>query len=89
MSAHTVPNAHKAATFQWLALLALTGLTFGLAEFGMSGHTVILVVLAATLVKGRIVIDRFMALQGVAAPWRWLVLGWLAVVLGAIAYAFR
>jgi hypothetical protein len=82
-------NPTKAATLQWLALLAMTALTFGLAEAGMSGHAVILVVLAITLVKGRIVIDRFMALQDVAAPWRWLTLGWLAVVLGAIAYAFR
>lgn len=82
-------TAHKAATLQWMVLLALTGLTFGLAELGMSGHAIILVVLGATLVKGRIVIDHFMALQGVAAPWRWLTLGWLTLVLGAIAYAFR
>lgn len=82
-------NAHKAATWQWMLLLALTALTFSLAELGMSGRNVILTVLAATLVKGRLVIDRFMALQGVAGPWRWLVLGWLVVVLGAITYAFR
>ncbi|HEX7648244.1 MAG TPA: cytochrome C oxidase subunit IV family protein [Noviherbaspirillum sp.] len=82
-------NTQKAATLQWLALLAMTALTFGLAEAGMSGHTIILVVLAITLIKGRIVIDRFMALQGVGAPWRWVTLGWLAAVLGTIAYAFR
>lgn len=82
-------NAHKAATLQWIMLLALTAVTFSLAELGMSGRAVILPVLAATLVKGRIVIDRFMALQGIAGPWRWLVLGWLVVVLGAITFAFR
>ncbi|KIF81944.1 cytochrome C oxidase subunit IV family protein [Noviherbaspirillum autotrophicum] len=82
-------NAQKAATLQWMMLLALTAVTFGLAEFGMSGRAIILPVLAATLVKGRIVIDRFMALQGIAGPWRWLVLGWLVVVVGSITYAFR
>ncbi|MGE5623120.1 MAG: cytochrome C oxidase subunit IV family protein, partial [Bacillota bacterium] len=71
------------------ALLALTALTVSLSELGMAGRAVIIPVLAATLVKGRIVIDRFMALQGVGGPWRWLVLGWLAVVIGAIAYTFR
>ena len=82
-------STHKAATLQWIALLALTALTVSLAELGMAGRAVIIPVLAATLVKGRIVIDRFMALQGVGGPWRWLVLGWLAVVLGTIAYTFR
>lgn len=82
-------STHKAATLQWMALLALTALTVSLAELGMTGRAVIIPVLAATLVKGRIVIDRFMALQGVGGPWRWLVLGWLAVVIGAIAYTFR
>ncbi|MGE5652271.1 cytochrome C oxidase subunit IV family protein [Noviherbaspirillum sp. UKPF54] len=82
-------NAHKAATLQWVMLLVLTAVTVGLSELGMSGRAVIFPVLAATLVKGRIVIDRFMALQGIAGPWRWLVLGWLVVVLGSITYAFR
>ena len=45
--------------------------------------------LLTTLVKGRIVIDRFMALQGAIAPWRWVVLGWLVVVVGLIGYAFH
>ncbi|HJV53535.1 MAG TPA: cytochrome C oxidase subunit IV family protein [Noviherbaspirillum sp.] len=82
-------STHKIATLQWIALLALTALTVSLSELGMAGRAVIIPVLAATLVKGRIVIDRFMALQGVGGPWRWLVLGWLVVVLGAITYTFR
>lgn len=78
-----------ASTRQWLVLLVLTAVTFGLAEAGMSGGAVLVPVLLATLVKGRIVIDRFMALRHVAALWRWAVLGWLIVVLGTIGYAFR
>ncbi|MEO6352817.1 MAG: cytochrome C oxidase subunit IV family protein [Burkholderiaceae bacterium] len=79
----------KIATLQWLALLLLTTLTFGLAESGLSGPILLFPVLLVTLFKGRIVIDRFMALQGVAGPWRWIVLGWLVLVLSLIGVAFR
>ena len=79
----------KSATYRWVGLLVLTGLTFGLVASGLSGPALITPVLLITLIKGRIVIDRFMALQGVAGPWRWIVLGWLAVVLGLIGFAFR
>lgn len=79
----------KAATIAWLFLLALTALSVSLAEARLSGGAVIAAVLFATLVKGRIVIDRFMALQGVSGPWRWVVLGWLVLVLGTIGFAFR
>jgi len=79
----------KIATFQWASLLLLTAVTFSLAESGLSGRVMMLPVLLVTLLKGRIVIDRFMALQGVAGPWRWIVLGWLVSVLGLIGFAFR
>lgn len=79
----------RVATFQWLMLLTLTGLSFGLAEAGTAGSAALFPVLLATLVKGNIVIDRFMALRGVAGAWRWIVLGWLLLVLGLIAYAFQ
>lgn len=79
----------RVATFQWLMLLTLTALSFGLAEAGISGSAALFPVLLATLVKGNIVIDRFMALRGVKGAWRWIVLGWLLLVLGLIAYAFQ
>jgi hypothetical protein len=82
----------KQATFLWLLLLALTALTTQAITLstaaGLTGSVVPLVLLA-TLVKGRVVIDRFMALQHVAGPWRWIVLGWLLLVLGLIGYAFH
>ena len=82
----------KQATFLWLLLLALTALTTQAATLsaaaGLTGSAVPLVLLA-TLVKGRVVIDRFMALQHVGGPWRWIVLGWLLLVLGLIGYAFN
>jgi hypothetical protein len=79
----------KAATFNWLILMALTALSFGVAEAGVPGSAALIPVLLATLFKGRIVIDRFMALQGVGGAWRWVVLGWLLLVLGLIGYAFQ
>jgi len=82
----------KQATFLWLFLLALTALTTQAttlsAAAGITGSVVPLVLLA-TLVKGRVVIDHFMALQHVGGPWRWIVLGWLLLVLGLIGYAFH
>ncbi|MHB1085414.1 MAG: cytochrome C oxidase subunit IV family protein [Thiobacillus sp.] len=77
------------ATFQWLILIALTAVAVTLSQSDLSDNAILVPVLLATLVKGRIVIDRFMALQGVAAPWRWIVLGWLLVVLGLIGYTFH
>lgn len=77
------------ATFQWLLLLAMTAVAVGLSQAGLSDNAILAPVLLTTLVKGRIVIDRFMALQGVTAPWRWIVLGWLLLVVGLIGYAFH
>ncbi len=77
------------STRHWLLLLALTALSFGMAESAWSGNAVLVPVLLATLVKGRVVADRFMALRHAGALWRWIVLGWLIVVLGTIAYAFH
>ncbi|NMM28742.1 MAG: cytochrome C oxidase subunit IV family protein [Glaciimonas sp.] len=79
----------KLATFQWAALLLLTGITFSLSEASLSGRAMMIPILLVTLLKGRLVIDRFMALQGVAGPWRWIVLGWLVLVLSLIGVAFR
>ena len=73
----------------WLILLALTGLSTGLAETHLAGTAVLIPVLLATLLKGRIVIDAFMELRHAPVLWRVTVLGWLVVVVGLIAFAFR
>ena len=82
----------KHATFLWLLLLALTALTTqasALADTRLTAGAIVPLVLLATLVKGRVVIDHFMALQHVGGAWRWIVLGWLLLVLGLIGYAFH
>ena len=73
----------------WLILLALTGLSTGLAETHLGGTVVLVPVLLATLLKGRIVIDAFMGLRHAPVLWRMTVLGWLVVVVGLIAFAFH
>lgn len=76
----------KQATALWLLLLALTALTTQAAIF--AAGMLVPLVLATTFVKGQVVIDHFMALRHVGGAWRWIVPGWLAVVLSLIAYTF-
>jgi hypothetical protein len=76
----------KLATALWLLLLALTALTTQASAF--AAGLVVPVALVATFIKGQVVIDHFMALRHVGGALRWVVPGWLVVVLGLIAYAF-
>ena len=71
----------RTATWQWAILLMLTAMTFQIARSGLSGPAFVLPVLLIILIKGNIVIDRFMELQGVAGPFRWIVLFPLIYVL--------
>lgn len=80
------------ATLLWLLLLGLTALSTQasvVAQFTLSAGAVVPLVLLLTLIKGRVVIDHFMALQHAGGAWRWIVLGWLVLVLGLIGYAFH
>lgn len=79
----------KTPTAHWLILLTLTALAVVLTRDGLTGNALLAPVLLLTFIKGRIVIDHFMALLPVGAPWRWIVLGWLFLVLGLIGYAFQ
>lgn len=78
----------KLATLLWLLLLGLTALSTQ-ASVVVSAGAVVPLVLLLTLIKGGVVIDHFMALRHAGAPWRWIVLGWLVLVLGLIGYAFH
>lgn len=80
---------NKASAWAWLILLALTGFSTALAESSLSGSAILIPVLLATLIKGRIVIDSFMAMRQAPLLWRGVVLGWLIVVVGLITVAFR
>lgn len=72
----------------WLALVVLTLLTYAVGKAGPGGKLVITGILLSVAVKGQMVADVFMGLRGVRSPWRWMVSGWLFVVLALIALAF-
>ena len=67
-------RAQRSVTLQHL----LTGL-------GQLGATAVLVVLALSALKGALIALEFMELRTAPALWRWLVMGWMVVVLGLIA----
>lgn len=75
-------------TWSWLLLLLLTGGMFLVAEQGWGGPRIVLVLLAAALLKGRLIVDHFMGLRRVRLCWRLLVLGYLIVVIGLIGTAY-
>lgn len=78
-------------TRAWLILLAVTAATYWIGESGVAGHgsmTPVLILFALTFVKGLVVILDFLELRHAPALWRWVVLIWLAVVLGGIVLAY-
>ena len=74
----------------WMLLLAITGVTFWLGESGsaVGSMAVALAVLGQAFVKGLVVALDFLELREAPAMWRWLVIGWLVLVLGLILLAY-
>lgn len=82
----------KHVTRLWLLLLVLTVASTQaprLAGTAWSAGAIVPLVLLLTLIKGRVVIDDFMALRHAGTAWRWGLLAWLVLVLGLIGYAFQ
>lgn len=78
-------------TRAWLVLLGITVATYWMGESGLQGRGSALPVLAMfalTFVKGWIVSLDFLALRHAPPLWRWLVVGWLALVLLLIVLAY-
>lgn len=78
-------------TRAWLVLLAVTAATYWIGESGVLGHGAMapmLILFALTFVKGLLVSLDFLELRHAPALWRWTVLVWLAIVLGAIVLAY-
>ncbi|MDH5786022.1 MAG: cytochrome C oxidase subunit IV family protein [Chromatiales bacterium] len=76
------------STITWLLLLALTLVTYAAAQLGVEGKWLILGVLAIALIKGKLIIDRFMGLRWVGSFWRPMLDLYLFTVGGLIATAF-
>jgi cytochrome c oxidase subunit 4 len=78
----------RACTWVWLAMLLLTGITFGIGQQGLSGPGISLGVLFIALLKGHLVGAYFMGLSQVRGFWRWPVTLWLIIQGGLISAAF-
>ena len=74
----------------WMLLLAITGVTFWLGESGSSvgSVAVALAVLGQAFAKGLVVALDFLELREAPPLWRWLVIGWLVLVLGLVLLAY-
>ena len=72
----------------WLAMMALTLVTWGVAHLGLAGRWLMLGVLAIALIKGQLVVDHFMGLRRVRGFWRPLLSGYLFLLGAALAAAF-
>lgn len=84
--------SNRALTLAWLVLLAITATTYwlggGRVQAATGSMVPVLVLCALTFVKGLLVSLEFLELRHAPALWRWLVCGWLALVLLLIALAF-
>jgi cytochrome c oxidase subunit 4 len=78
----------RPCTWVYLVLIALTFTTYAVGELGLGGLSFSLLVLGIALVKGQLVGDFFMGLQGLSGPWRWVILIWLILIGGLISLAF-
>jgi len=81
-------SLNRFATLIWLALVALTVLTFFIGEEVTAGETVMLSVLAISLIKGQLIANYFMGLRHVSWLWRGIILGYFVIVGGMIVIAY-
>jgi len=70
----------------WVVMLMLTGGTYIVGTRGFGGSWIIGFVLLTVLLKGYWIIADFMALRHCAFLWRAIMLGWLVIVVSAIAW---
>lgn len=73
------------ATGIWIFLVLLTLFSYELSAQGYAGNALVLTVLATALLKGQLIIDRFMMLKSAPLMWRMIISLWLLVVLVVIA----
>ena len=72
------------ATRPWIFLIVLTLFSYGLAMQGYTGQIFVLIVLAAALLKGQLIIDHFMMLKSAPFMWRIIITMWLLIVIVVI-----
>jgi hypothetical protein len=85
-------NLHSVAidrpTAAWLALVAITLVTWLWGKQEVAGAVLVLPALLFALVKGQLLVDHFMEARHAGLFWRLLLGGYLVVVTAGIATAF-
>lgn len=77
-----------AANMTWGVLVVMTLVTFVIAERGLSGIYIVSFLMMGMLIKGHLIVDVFMGLGNVKRHWRWLMRGYLLVLIGLIFLAY-
>lgn len=74
----------------WVMLLLATGVTSFIGETGglLPSGLGMAVLMLLTLMKGSLVIQVFLEMRRAPMLWRWLLLGWLGVVVALIGLAY-
>lgn len=65
-------------------MLLMTGASYLVAETGVSGALIMTFVLLTMFLKGSWVINDFMKLQRCALKWRFIMHGWLTLVVAVV-----
>ena len=89
---HNIENQRsqyiRPCTRIWLALLALTSVTYSIGRMELSGTQIVMLVLIITFIKGEMVAGFFMGLRKTSLLWRAIMASWLLIVGGGIAIAY-
>jgi hypothetical protein len=81
----TVIQTRRVIFVSWLALVLITMLSFSAFEStGLDGDVVTVIVVAASVIKGRIVLVSFMGAAKMPPPWKRFFATWLVVNAGLI-----
>lgn len=78
----------RPCTLVWLALVGLTLSMLVVGQMGLSGGSVVALLLLATLLKTQLVADIFMGLRQSRLLWRMIVTVYLVSVIGLIGLAY-
>lgn len=83
------PHFVRPCTRIWLALIALTGVTYAIGDAGLGGTGIMLFVLALTFIKSQMIASYFMGLRKAGLMWRLIMGGYLVLVTTMIAVAYH
>lgn len=78
----------RPCTWVWLILMALTLAVLAIGQAGLSGITIVALLLVSTLVKTHMVADYFMGLKHGRPLWRIIMIIYLWIIVAMIGLAY-